>query len=165
MKTIRKKLNIFKKGPTGFAILFSVTLSAIILSIALGVVNIALKEVKFSTSARSTNEAFFAADTGMECALINDKSTSDVFVMTGRQKNINCFNQSITVNRYLTFWDFIISGMGSNGQGCAKVTVMRVNIGLGEETTITSKGYDVGGGGGGCVPSSNSVEREIEITY
>ena len=41
--------------------------------------NISLKEIKFGTSARDTNDAFFAADTGAECALFNDKSTQTNF--------------------------------------------------------------------------------------
>src|ERR1035437_11163940 len=69
---------IIKKNK-GFVILFAVTLSALLLSIALGVANVAFREAKFNTSAKDTNNAFFAADTGAECALYYDKSTMSVF--------------------------------------------------------------------------------------
>jgi len=62
------------KKNKGFVILFVVTLSSILLAIALGAANIALKEIKFGTSAKDTNNAFFAADTGAELALFNDKT-------------------------------------------------------------------------------------------
>ena len=45
------------KKNRGFVILFAVTLSSILLAIALGVANIALKEIRFGTSAKDTNEA------------------------------------------------------------------------------------------------------------
>ena len=72
-----------KNKERGFVILFAVTLSSIILSIALGVANIALKEASFSTSARSTNNAFLAADTGAECALFHDRLIDSFFPVGG----------------------------------------------------------------------------------
>lgn len=174
---IIKKLNIFKKGPapyeaegfrSGFAILFAVTLSALLLSIALGVSNIALKELKFGTSAKFTNEAFFAADTGVECALAHDKSDSGVFIDGGIITLINCAGSPITVGGFYPAFNFFVPGLGSNGQGCAMVEVFKETDPLDPTrilTTITSKGYDLGGGAGGCDPASNRVERQIETTY
>ena len=56
------------KKNKGFVLLFAVTLAAVFLSIALGISEVALKENNFSTSAKNTNDSFFAADTGEECA-------------------------------------------------------------------------------------------------
>ena len=64
----------------GFVILFAVTISSILLALAIGVANIALKEVKFNTSAKDTNNAFFAADTAIEYALFQDKPPSSAYV-------------------------------------------------------------------------------------
>lgn len=157
------------KNNRGFAILFSVTLSAIILGIALGVTNIALKEIKFSTSAKSTNEAFFAADTAMECALINDKSTSDIFTVSGGAQ-ITCNNTPITLDGSYPFWTFTMLGLGTTGDNCAKVSVFKDEPFPPADppepviTTIISKGYDKDDGS--CNSSDpNLVEREIEITY
>ena len=61
-----------KKRNRGFVILFAVTISSILMAIAIGVANIALKEAQFETSAKYTNEAFFAADTGLEKVLYKD---------------------------------------------------------------------------------------------
>lgn len=132
---------------SGFVILFAVTLSAVLLAIALGVANIALKEVKFSTSAKDTNEAFFAADTGTESALFQDKN-GDIC-----SPDPSC--------------SFPITGLGSSGEGCAKVSVTKsTDIDTGAiATTIISKGYNVGSDSGLCIPPKNSIEREIETTY
>ena len=135
-----------KSFRSGFVILFAVTLSAIFLAIALGISNIALKELKFSTSVKGTNDAFFAADTGVEKALFDDK-------VSGTCTPAPCGPIS-----------FIISQLGSAGQSCAKVTVTKTtspNI-----ITIISKGYNDGSStSGSCTQGSNSVEREIKVTY
>lgn len=146
----------------GFVILFAVTLSAILLSITLGVANITLKEIKFSTSAKDTNEAFFAADIGVECAFVHDKSTSSVFV-DPNSPSFTCNNQTVTANKTpgILIWNFTISGLGNTGTGCAKVTVDKTAA----STTITSKGYNKGSGAGTCTPGPNAVEREFLSTY
>ncbi len=145
----------------GFVILFAVTIAAIFLSIALGVANIALKENKFGTSAKSSNEAFFAADMGQECAFLNDKSSASSFVSSGGTGNIQCLGNTITLTGSYPVWSFILSGLGSQGRGCAKVTVDKsTNL-----ATITSKGYNSGSGSGTCNPGSNTVERELLATY
>ncbi len=145
--------------------LFAVTLSALILSIALGIAEVALKEVKFGTSARDTNDAFFAADTGIECALQHDKDAPTQNAFTGTSL-MNCASNYITITGPAPTWTFTILGLGSTGNSCAKVTVFKdtttnpPNI----YTTITAKGYNVGDST--CASSSNSrVEREIRISY
>lgn len=158
-------MKIFKKikKNRGFVILFAVTLAAILLSIALGVSSIALKEIKFGTSAKDTNEAFFAADAGVECARINDKSTGVVFVDTPTSFSINCNNNIIAVNKHaiLPIWNFVISGLGNTGQGCA-----RVNVDKTTPTVVVSKGYNNGGGvPGSCNPGANAIERELKTSY
>ncbi len=152
-KNFKKIIN--NKGPapyeaegfhSGFVILFAVTISAILLSIAIGVINIALKEVEFGTSAKDTNEAFFAADTGIEYALFKDKSGA----YSGA-----------------SFWTETIGGLGSGMQSCVIVTVTKSSPPI--ATTFVSKGYNSGSGGSSpnwtCVPTSNSVERELDVNY
>lgn len=149
-----------KSSGSGFVILFAGTISAILLSIALGVANIAFKEVKFRTSDKDTNAAFFAADTGAECALFNDKTTGGVF---GPQLQVTCNDSLITIiEAPASFWSFTISQLGSEEQGCAKVTVDKTGLG----TQIISNGYNDGGNvSGSCLQSSNTVERQIELNY
>jgi len=171
MIKIIKKLNIFKKGPapyvppwrdrSGFVILFAITLSAILLSIALGVANVSFKEIKFGTSAKDTNEAFFAADTGAECAFVNDKSTGNSFVSSGGTGNIQCLGTTISLSGSSPVWSFVLSGLGPQGKGCAKVTVDKTS----SPTQITSNGYNNGSGSGTCIPGANTIERELLSTY
>jgi len=132
------------KKNRGFVMLFAVTLSSILLAVTLGVVNIALKEMKFGTNARDTNDAFFAADTAIESALFKDKSPSGLCALTPCSYN------------------FTISQLGSAGQSCAKVTMVKTAPPI--VTTIVSKGYNMGDAL--CNSTNpNRIERELRITY
>src|SRR3989338_2121518 len=111
---------------SGFVILFAVVISSIVLAITMGVANIALKEIRFSTSAKDTNEAFFAADTGAECAFFNDKSLATAFPYTGGGTTpIFCGGASVNViqtgNLPVLYWDFAVPNTGSGSTGCANV--------------------------------------------
>ena len=139
------------KKKRGFVLLFAVTLSSILLAISLGVANIALKEIKFGTSARDTNDAFFAADTGIEYALFNDKPPSSLFIPSpGTLQN----------------WDFVVSGLGGGGVSCAKVTVTKDNTSPpATATSIVSKGYNIGDPVLCSSSNPDRIERELKISY
>lgn len=143
------KKNIQKNK--GFVILFAVTLSSILLAIALGVINISIKEMRFSTSAKHTNDALFAADTGIEYVLFNDRSDSSRYIpVPGTEET----------------WNTVIPNMGSEGVSCVKVLITKNNINTSVPviTHIVSKGYNIGDA---ICESTNSdrVEREIEVNY
>lgn len=52
----------------GFALLFSVLVASLLLTIGLSIFRIALKELAISTASRQSIHAFYAADSGWECA-------------------------------------------------------------------------------------------------
>jgi hypothetical protein len=180
------KQNLIKniKKDKGFVILFAVVLTSIILSISLGLADITYKEISFGTSAKNTGDAFFAADTGVECALYYDFKW--VQTINGYQNpfgyndpsgtnplTLECAgNQFGFIGGYSASgpWTFILDNLSSTGKACVIVTVTKdFNLPLDpddDETRIISKGYNIGGGNGNC--SSNSptrVEREIELRY
>ncbi|MFA6353357.1 MAG: glycine-rich domain-containing protein [Candidatus Paceibacterota bacterium] len=173
MINIIRKFNILKRefiqclkrksSSSGFVLLFAVTISAIILSITLGLTNIAFNEIKFSTSVKDSNNAFYAADTGYECALFNDKSATSAFDPTNPTSplSITCNkSSSITVNKDIMspIWNFNMNGLGIGGQSCAQVTVDKHT----SLFSITSKGYNISD----CsLISAGRVERELKINY
>lgn len=148
----------------GFVILFAVTISSILLSIALGIAHVAFKELRFSTSARDTNDAFFAADAGVECALAHDKGDPAQNAFTG-SASMSCAGSSIALSGGAPSWSFVIPALGSSGQSCAKVTVFKDTTSPPDVfTTVTSKGYNVGNSA--CESSSqNRIERELRLSY
>ena len=132
----------------GFALLFAVTLSAILLSIALGITSVAMKEVQFGTSAKDTNDAFFAADSGAEYVLYKDRSDNiiDPFPSPSGGTTI------------------IVSELDSTLKGCATVTIKKTVTNISASTEVVSKGHN--NGSPNCTTiSSNTVERELDINY
>lgn len=149
------------KNKKGFVILFALMLSSIILAISLGVSNIALKEIAFSTSAQGTNDAFFAADTGAECALYHDRTDVNAFPISGTVGAVSCSsNESGSGNGTNASYSFTTTGLGGGGQSCAKITIVKEP----GKTVITSKGYNIGDSSCNST-NQNRVERELEITY
>ena len=146
--------------------LCAVTLSALVLAMALGVSDIAFRELQFGTSARDTNEAFFAADIGYECALYYDQPSTRLFPHFTEDPsppsvpNPECAGYGVVVFPTDTNeWEFTLHDLGQTEQACAKVTVDKST----PNTIITSNGYNVGNQN--CEPVANSVERQLEITY
>ena len=157
------------KRRRGFVILFALTLSSILLVIALSIANIALQEINFGTGVRDANNAFFAADTGAECALYNDKSGSNIFTLSSSATSINCANLTISLTESgaspILFWDFVVSSLGSVGQSCARVKVQKdFSDPDNPVTVINSKGYNIGDSL--CTSTNpNRTERELELNY
>ena len=171
MKKILQKFNKKKKG---FVVLFAIILSTILLSISLGISQIALKEVQFTTNAVDADNAFYSADAGVECALYLDyNAASSASPFVTNTYPANCGNLSIFP--YLDTNDVVI-GMTVNdpsqiGQ-CANVFVSKVDDGTGTgnlNTSLVSRGYVIKGttiaGQGDCLPNTGSTERELDVTY
>ncbi|MBI2618266.1 hypothetical protein HYW58_02325, partial [Candidatus Kaiserbacteria bacterium] len=58
-----------KNKDGGFTLLIAVLVAGVLLAIGLAIFNIAIKELLLSSSGRDSQFAFYAADSGTECAL------------------------------------------------------------------------------------------------
>jgi hypothetical protein len=67
-----KSNNAFARVRRGFALLMTVIVMSTVLLITYALTNISLKELQLTASGRDSQLAFYAADTGMECALFWD---------------------------------------------------------------------------------------------
>lgn len=134
---------------SGFVILFTMLISSIILAIALGISGIAYNESLLSASAREATISFFAADSGVECALFNDSLSPSPFSGTGT--SFTCNGESFSPPTSLVYtnttydnYEFYINLTAK--QTCAYVTVQK---GLIDPVTsavysrIISRGYNV----------------------
>jgi Tfp pilus assembly protein PilX len=169
MKNFKFQNSFFKinNPDKGFVILFAVTLAAILLTITVGVANIAFKELSFGTSARDTNNAFFAADSGIECALLYDRSTPENNIFTGTAPSMNCTGVAVTLTGSAPNWRFVLNNLGTTAKNCAIVTVFKDTVSNAPYTStqIVSKGYNIGDAGTCTSTNPNRVEREIRINY
>jgi hypothetical protein len=107
--------NIFNlKKNKGFALLFSVIVSVVLLAIGLSIISVSLKQLVFAGTGRESQIAFYAANTGIECALYwnftrdPDNSSVDapdtIFAFddydgaSSGSSGINCARNNITNN-------------------------------------------------------------------
>lgn len=169
MYQLKKQNN---KQEHGFVILFSVVLTSIILAITLGLAEISFREVVFSSTGPESNEAFFAADTGAECALYYDlqgggffgidPSSTDSLIATAVP---NCAGTALDLHQGTATgpWIFYLPNLGAEREACAKVIVTKTFTP--DTTSIISEGYNIGEGTDCASTSIHRVERRLEINY
>lgn len=168
----------------GFTLLFAVLLSVLVLSVGASVINIAMKQVILSGIGRESQFAFYAANTGIECALYWDYRDEKVFATsslstpyTKNDEDVNdilCGAQSIyrTYQNVATdIFDFENSN-DSKGiskftikfedqiQYCSIVTVTKEKENGIITTTIESRGYNT------CDKNNpRRIERGLQLSY
>ena len=169
---------------TGFVLPFSVLVSGILLSIGLGIFSITMKELAISSSGRESQFAFYAADTGGECALywdIRHTGFTDSVFATSTDSSVpvnpvNCNRQDMTIDASgwdpTEGWEILNSSVDgattqfdmlfSNGS-CATVYVFKGSNtleGIPGSTQIDSHGFNT------CnVNNPRRVERGLRIKY
>jgi len=67
----------------GFTLFYALLVTSLLLALGLAVFNITLKELLLSSDARESQNAFYAADAALECALYWDRSTTPAFGFYG----------------------------------------------------------------------------------
>ena len=72
---------------TGFILLFSLLISSILLATGLGISRLMVRQINLASLSRESQIAFFAADSGLECALHWDKLT-DAFLAAPDQASL-----------------------------------------------------------------------------
>ena len=175
------------KKNNGFALLFSVLLASLLLTIGLSIFSVTLKELAISTTAQRSLHAIYAAESGRECAKYWDAWDRIPNVLSTSTVTINCGgvpmiitgvysdpNGLIDPNEYIIY-DAVSSTIPPPGSGKILVnkggtddsnftvtiskTINRGDHGVGGVvlTTIHSLGYDSTG--------QDRVERAIEQIY
>ena len=143
---------------SGFTLLFSVLIASLLLAIGIAIFNITLKELLLSSSARESQFAIYAADTGIECALYWDL-VGAAFGTSTSARTINCNAQTLeytTGASYPATTTFTIQF--SPEPYCAVVAVGKHTNPA--RTIVTSRGYNT------CeTENSRRVERILQATY
>lgn len=143
----------------GFTIFIAMIVMGTLLLISSSIVNLAVKQSFISSSGRESQYAFYAADTGIECALfwdVKNPATEITAFSRAGTSEINC-NYSLpqVVGGPVatsTFWIFF-----TPDPYCAKVNVSKAVSGA---TLIESFGYNT------CDTSNpRRVERAVRVSY
>lgn len=170
----KKKLN-YKFHSTnstrGFVVLYAALLSSIVLAIGMSIYNTTLKDMLFSSSGRESQLAFYATDSGVECALYWDKkydgggkvfATSSASVSAGFPSVIiSCDDIEVEdwgVSSSLEPSDHAITTFSiTTDNVCANIVVTKYASGA---SIIESRGYN------NCkVGDPRRVERGLKVNY
>lgn len=155
-------INFYKKQK-GFAMLFTVLLVSLILTIAISISNITLKQTILSSLAKDSQIAFYQADAGMECGLYQDNlgnypkgSTKDIVPQSFLcGENSMSIDLSSSKDDYFVFYEDILN---QNGQ-CFSVVFDKRDIAGDNLSIIQSRGYNR------CSTNPRQVERALQVTY
>ena len=150
----------------GFTLFIAMIVMGTLALIAGGVVSLAVRQAVTSSSVRESEVAFYAADTGLECALywdvhnFLDPSGNSAFA-TSTTSTIECNKDASNPGN-----EWVVGGSDTSvisfitflpNSYCAKVTVTKS---VGGFTTIESQGYNT------CDTSNpRRVERAVRASY
>lgn len=142
---------------SAFTILFAVIVSSLILALGLGIVAITMKEVRLSGAGKDSQLAFYAADSGLECAMYYDIVKSGFATSsesTGMPTRIECNGNLLEVDSSLQdltsatstftmYMEYINIGVANELKPCAEdVAVIKYLDGGQAKTKIDSRGYN-----------------------
>lgn len=157
--------NIKQKG---FTLLVAVLITSVFLIVSFVVINVAVKQLLLANSAEQSQHAFYAADSGTECAVYWDLASTTSKFDPSTPGTISCNGQTIgpsnpqTVETIPTQPAVIGGNQNSIFQlnfikGCAIVRVTKAPSGV---TTIDSRGYNT------CSSTAlRRFERGVTLTY
>jgi hypothetical protein len=140
----------------GFTLLIAIITTGTLLLVAAGIMSLAVRSSVIYSAARESQYAFYAADTGVECALYWDVQNPSGFTAfsTSTSSQITCNSQTMNAGgSQSSEFEFNFAP----DPYCAKVVVTKPSDG---STTIESFGYN-------SCDSSNTkrVERAVKVTY
>ena len=149
---------------SGFTLLFSVLIGSLLFSVGMAIANLATREVVLSAAGKESEAAFFAADTGVECALYFDFRVPGTFPNSStapRGSSVTCNTASLPLtvvsqNATAATTTFRVSFSPS----CAEVIVGKT-AGPPGHTVIESRGRNE------CGTAANParVERALRVRY
>ena len=82
-----------EKKQSGFALLMTIIVISVVISVTLTIVDLSLKQLQLASDNTDSETAFYAANAGLECARYTRNFNSDVFE-AGNDVIFNCFGKS-----------------------------------------------------------------------
>ncbi len=147
----------------GFAIIFAVLIGSIFLFLGIFIAHVSFKEIILSSAGKQSETAFFAADTGTECALYWDFRVGGTFPKSSSESvrsPITCNGTSVPVALEASTATAATSTFTLNfsPKGCVLVKVGKTVSG---STVIESRGRNE------CTSGVNPsrVERALRVRY
>jgi Tfp pilus assembly protein PilX len=119
------------ENKTGFALLMTLIVVSVLISIGLTVLDLSIKQVRLSTNARESEIAFHAANAGMECARYWRRAASTTMEVGGAITPA-CFSGTLTTNSRSTVssdangdvFRYSYAITWASGNHCSQVTAL-----------------------------------------
>jgi len=156
MKTQDPKPNSQK----GFTILLAALVASLVLTLGIAIFSVAQKQVVLSSLGRSSQYAFYAADTGAECALYWDVRF-DYFSTTSPSVTPACDGNPLTFEGSVGALPYTISFRFEPNGYCSDVSVTK--SATDPKTVIHSDGFSTA-----CTDisiSGRTLQRSVELSY
>jgi Tfp pilus assembly protein PilX len=126
----------------GFTLLIAVIFTSVVLAVALALLDVSYKQITLASSARQSQYAFYAADSGVECALFQDSEDTFDYTSEPVSGSFMCEGQTVDFrapaasggSRSTTF-SIPCAGGGTS----ADITVQKLATG---NTNLYSNGYN-----------------------
>jgi type II secretory pathway pseudopilin PulG len=137
----------------GFALLMSLIVVSVVISIGLSVLDLTLKQIRLSTNSKDSEIVFHATNAGLECARYwlsrDDNSDGDIDIENGETISPKCFgvdSDPVTVSKtspagttggvaYKYNMDFT---WGASLDRCSKITILTLVSASNATTTVSS---------------------------
>jgi Tfp pilus assembly protein PilX len=152
------KKNTLKKQK-GFALLYTVVIVSLILSITAGISNIVFKQTILSSLATDSQNAFYQADSAVECGMYLLNNANSHFTMTNPIDPFVCGStQSYTLDHTSsTTMVLYTTANATSTSPCANIIIDKTDL---TKTRIEGDGFNI------CNTNSpRQIERVLEVTY
>jgi Tfp pilus assembly protein PilX len=155
----------------GFAMLFTVLIVSLILSIAVGISNLTLRQTILSALAKDSGVAFYQADAGVECGMYEDTNanfplgtTVDQGLSTDAKSVLDCGGIDMQLDVSKSYTDHIEyipqdSTIRNSNQPCFSIIFDKTAVLQGGKSIVRARGYS------SCAQSPRQVERLLQVTY
>ena len=162
-----KRKDIDLRDNTGFTLLLSVLIASIMLALGVSIFNILSEQLIISDLGKQSQYAFYAADTGLDCALYHDFQ-NNAFPTSTSSGTIECAdsNRNISSSKVGGDEHEHIFHINLGSEHCAEVIVTKEVSGGLTTTEIESRGYNKGWTGSDCTDTHpKKLERAIRVSY
>lgn len=168
----KKSVSSDQRSERGFTLFYALVVVGVVALMAFGVSRTALNEVVFSSLGNKSQQAFFAANSGLECALYWDLRHAQFLpdsVAVIDEQDLYCAGKNVRTHADGDFerttagstftTKFTVTDLNDSGS-CANVEVIKTEDSSGVlQTRIESDGQNA------CDSSARDVQRSIRVEY
>ena len=163
MATIIIMKHLFTQKKTGFAMLFTVLIVSLILSIAIGISNITLKQTILSSLAKDSQISFYQADTAVECGMYYD--TAGAFPLGTNPSSVSgpivCGESQFLIDMAQSDTDYLVflQSLSDQSQPCSSIVFDKKTLASSSGSIVQGRGYNI------CSTNPRQVQRALEVRY